>query len=88
MLVTSYGNQSEGNKGLTIPEFATVCEMAGKTLSENGCQLAFNLDGGNSSTMNFKQLDAKTNKMKYMKVNCPEIERFLSDIIYFATLVK
>ena len=88
MLVTSYGNQAEGNKGLTIPEFATVCEMAGKTLSENGCQLAFNLDGGNSSTMNFKQLDAKTNKMKYMKVNCPEIERFLSDIIYFATLVK
>ncbi len=88
MLVTSYGNQTEGNKGMTIPEFAAVCEMAGKELSENGCHLAFNLDGGNSTTMNFKRLDAKTGKMKYVKVNCPEIERFLSDIIYFATLVK
>ena len=94
MLVVSYGNQTKDargkslHKGLTIYEFAQVCEIAGKTLSENGCQLAFNLDGGNSTCMNFKALDAKTNKMKYMKVNCPEIERFLSDIIYFATLVK
>ena len=89
MLVTSYGNQTDGNKGLTIPEFAKVCEMAGRELNpENGCLLAFNLDGGNSSTMNFKRLDAASGKLKYVKVNCPEIERFLSDIIYFATLVK
>lgn len=89
MLVTSYGNQTDGNKGMTIPEFAKVCEMAGRELNpENGCLLAFNLDGGNSSTMNFKRLDAASGKLKYVKVNCPEIERFLSDIIYFATLVK
>lgn len=89
MLVTSYGNQTDGNKGLTIPEFAKVCEMAGRELNpENGCLLAFNLDGGNSTTMNFKRLDAASGKLKYVKVNCPEIERFLSDIIYFATLVK
>ena len=89
MLVTSYGNQSKGNKGMTIPEFAQVCEMAGRKLNpENGCLLAFNLDGGNSSTMNFKRLDEASGKLKYVKVNCPEIERFLSDIIYFATLVK
>lgn len=89
MLVTSYGNQTDGNKGLTIPEFAQVCEMAGRELNpENGCLLAFNLDGGNSTTMNFKRLDAASGKLKYVKVNCPEIERFLSDIIYFATLVK
>lgn len=89
MLVTSYGNQTDGNKGLTIPEFAQVCEMAGRELNpENGCLLAFNLDGGNSSTMNFKRLDKASGKLKYVKVNCPEIERFLSDIIYFATLVK
>lgn len=89
MLVTSYGNQTDGNKGLTIPEFAQVCEMAGRELNpENGCLLAFNLDGGNSSTMNFKRLDEASGKLKYVKVNCPEIERFLSDIIYFATLVK
>ena len=89
MLVTSYGNQTKGNKGLTIPEFAQVCEIAGRQLKpDTGCLLAFNLDGGNSSTMNFKQLDEKSGKLKYVKVNCPEIERFLSDIIYFATLVK
>ena len=89
MLVTSYGNQTDGNKGMTIPEFAKVCEMAGLELNpEGGCRLAFNLDGGNSTTMNFKRLDEKSGKLKYVKVNCPEIERFLSDIIYFATLVK
>jgi len=89
MLVCCYGNQTKGNKGMTIYEFAQVCELAGKELKpETGCQLAFNLDGGNSTTMNFKRLEAKTNKWKYIKVNCPEIERFLSDIIYFATLVK
>ena len=89
MLVCCYGNQTKGNKGMTIYEFAQVCEMAGKELKpEGGCQLAFNLDGGNSTTMNFKRLEAKTNKWKYVKVNCPEIERFLSDIIYFVTLVK
>ncbi len=89
MLVTSYGNQTKGNKGMTIPEFAKVCEIAGKALNpEGGCRLAFNLDGGNSTTMNFKRLDKESGKLKYVKVNCPEIERFLSDIIYFATLVK
>ncbi|MGN1370490.1 MAG: phosphodiester glycosidase family protein [Aristaeellaceae bacterium] len=89
MLVTSYGNQSQGNKGMTIPEFAQVCEIAGKALHpDGGCVLAFNLDGGNSTTMNFKRLDKATGTLKYVKVNCPEIERFLSDIIYFATLVE
>lgn len=89
MLVCCYGNQTKGNKGMTIYEFAQVCEMAGRELKpDTGCMLAFNLDGGNSTTMNFKQLDEKTGKLKYVKVNCPDIERFLSDIIYFATLVK
>jgi len=89
MMIVCYGNQTKGNKGMTIPEFAAVCDMAGRELNpEGGCKLAFNLDGGNSTAMLFKQLDAKSGKLKYVKVNCPEIERFLSDIIYFATLVK
>jgi len=89
MIVVSYGNQTKGNKGMTIPEFAAVCDMAGRELNpEGGCKLAFNLDGGNSTAMLFKQLDKKSGKLKYAKVNCPEIERFLSDIIYFATLVN
>ena len=28
----------------------------------------------------------KSGKLNYVKYNCPEIERDLSDIIYFATL--
>jgi exopolysaccharide biosynthesis protein len=89
MIVCCYGNQTKGNKGMTIPEFAAVCDMAGRELKpETGCKLAFNLDGGNSTALLFKQLDVKSGKLKYAKVNCPEIERFLSDIIYFATLVK
>jgi exopolysaccharide biosynthesis protein len=87
MLVASYGNQTKGNKGMTIYEFAQVCEQAGRALNpENGCLLAFNLDGGNSTTLNFKGM--RNNKFTYVKVNCPDIERQVSDIIYFATLVK
>ena len=87
MLITCSGPQSENNKGMTIPEFASLCEYVGKRLSENGCRLAFNLDGGNSATLIFKAPDSKGG-LSYVKVNCPEIERQLSDIIYFATLVK
>ena len=88
MLVASYGNQTKGNKGMTIYEFAQVCEIAGKKLNpENGCLLAFNLDGGNSTTLNFKGFNDKK-RFTYVKVNCPDIERQVSDIIYFATLVK
>jgi exopolysaccharide biosynthesis protein len=87
MLVASYGNQTKGNKGMTIYEFAQVCEQAGRALNpENGCLLAFNLDGGNSTTLNFKGM--RNNMFTYVKVNCPDIERQVSDIIYFATLVK
>ena len=87
LLITCSGPQSDNNEGMTIPEFAALCELTGNRLSENGCQLAFNLDGGNSATLIFKAPDNKGG-LSYVKVNCPEIERQLSDIIYFATLVK
>ncbi|MDD6684126.1 MAG: phosphodiester glycosidase family protein [Clostridiales bacterium] len=88
MLVTCNGSQTKNNKGMTIYEFAALCEKMGKELSENGCTLAYNLDGGNSATLVFKDKNAKTGKLSYVKYNCPEIERFLGDIIYFATLVN
>ncbi len=87
MLNTRSGPRSDNNMGMTIAEFAAVCLMAGKKLNENGCQLAFHLDGGNSATLVFKAMDAKGG-LNCVKVNCPEIERQLSDIIYFATLVR
>ncbi len=92
MIVTCSSEQASENKkvkdkGMTLQEFAAACEMAGKRLNENGCLLAFNLDGGNSATMNFKRQDAKAGKMVYAKIN-PGQERLLSDVIYFATLIK
>ena len=88
MLVTTEGPQSNGSKGMTIPELAALCEELGLKLCETGCRVAFNLDGGNSATMNFKQASPETGKLLYAKINSPEIERFLSDIVYFATLVE
>ena len=92
MIITCSSAQASENKkvkdkGMTMREFAQACEMAGKRLNENGCLLAFNLDGGNSATMNFKRRDAKTGALAYAKIN-PGQERFLSDVIYFATLIK
>ncbi|MBR3018456.1 MAG: phosphodiester glycosidase family protein [Clostridia bacterium] len=89
MLVSTNGPQSQGNKGMTIYEFAQVCEEAGKRLSENGCLIAYNLDGGNSAAMIFRAVNPESGKLAMKRVNSSDIsERHLSDIIYFATLVK
>ena len=84
---SDYEDKRPRDKGMTLMEFAQACLEAGYSLSENGCLICFNLDGGNSATMNFKRWDAKTGKLLYAKIN-PGQERFLGDIIYFATLVK
>ncbi|MBQ6961323.1 MAG: phosphodiester glycosidase family protein [Clostridia bacterium] len=91
MVIACNGPQSspKGDMGLTLYEFASICETAGKQLSENGCLLAYNMDGGNSAQMIFKALDTKKGALRYVKVSSPDIgERQLSDILYFATLVK
>ena len=89
MIVSTNGPQSQGNKGMTIYEFAHVCEEAGKRLSENGCRIAYNLDGGNSAAMIFRSVNPENGKLSMKRVNSYDIsERHLSDIIYFATLVK
>ena len=88
LLVTTAGPQSKGSKGMTIPELAQLVEELSLKFSPTGSSLAFNLDGGNSTTLVFKQQrkDGKEGLL-YAKVNSPEIERFLSDIIYFSTLM-
>ena len=88
LLLTTAGPQSKNSKGVTIPEFAKLMETIGKELSPTGCQLGFNLDGGNSTTLVFKTPRGTGNKLLYTKINSPEIERFLSDIIYFSTLQR
>jgi len=87
-LITSYGPQSKNNTGMTIYEFAQLCEQIGKELSEDGFKLAFNLDGGNSAAMIFRKRN-KNNNLEYVKINSMDVSpRKVSDIIYFATLVK
>ena len=89
MLVSTNGPQSPGNKGMTLEEFAHVCEDAGKRLNENGCRIAYNMDGGNSAAMIFREMDPVKGTLQMKRVNSFDIsERHLSDIIYFATLVK
>ena len=89
MIISTNGPQSPGNKGMTIYEFAKVCEDAGKRLSEGGCLVAYNLDGGNSAAMIFREINPETGRLRMKRVNSSDIsERHLSDIIYFATLVK
>lgn len=83
---SEYAGKRTKDKGMTIYEFAQVCQDVGKRLNENGCLIAYNLDGGNSATINFKQVN-QNGKLVYVKVN-PGQPRFLSDIIYFATLVR
>lgn len=88
MIVATSGPQSSGNRGLYLYELAQFCEDAGKRLSENGCILAYNMDGGNSATMVFREVDPTSGKLKMKRMNYADIsERTLSDIVYFATLV-
>ncbi|MBR3105735.1 MAG: phosphodiester glycosidase family protein [Clostridia bacterium] len=89
MLISTNGPQSPGNKGMTLYEFAHVCEESGKRLTENGCLIAYNLDGGNSAAMIFREFNPEKGVLQMKRVNSSDIsERHLSDIIYFATLVK
>ncbi len=88
MIVSTSGPQSEGSKGLYLYEFAQFCEIAGKRLNENGCILAYNMDGGNSATLVFSEIDPIKGELKMRRVNSADVnERTLSDIVYFATLV-
>ncbi len=91
LLITCDDPESKGNDGMTAYEFGQFCQDMGRMIyPETGCLLAYNLDGGNSTTMNFLGYSEKNTKTPYrmMKINNPEEERFLSDIIYFATLEK
>lgn len=86
MLITADGDSVTYTSGLTVAEFSALCAKLGKEVREEGFQLAYNLDGGNSSALIYKKW-AK-NKLAYRKLNMPNIGRPLSDMICFFTLVK
>lgn len=75
LIITSEGPEDPGSTGLKLWEFAELLELLG------GIQQAYNLDGGASSTLNFKKGNSS-----WGKINCPKnnSERPLRDIIYFA----
>lgn len=90
LLVVCYSDQltsPQEDTGLTIQQFAALCEQLGKELSENGCMLAYNLDGGSSASLVFFDHINPTKGPVCTKVN-EEKNRAIADMIYFATLVK
>ena len=70
--VATEGPENPGSVGLTLAQAAEL-------MAELGCQTAYNLDGGSSSTMVLD--NEKINALSSHKV------RSICDILYFATLV-
>ncbi len=73
--------------GMTLDVFAKLCEEVGKQLTPEGFKIAYNLDGGNSATLVFKRKNEE-GELVYQKVNMPERERGLADMICFVSLVQ
>lgn len=77
LAVTSEGPEDQGSAGLTMDQFAECLMEIDEKLTDYTIKVAYNLDGGSSSTMVFKnkKINAPTN---------PKV-RYLCDIIYFAS---
>lgn len=73
--------------GLTLDAFARLCEKVGNEMSPEGFKIAYNLDGGNSATLVFKRKNEE-GQLVYQKLNMPERERGLADMICFVSLVQ
>lgn len=87
-IITNDGDAQFYTEGLSVYDFASLCENVGYALKpEGGFKIAYNLDGGNSASLVFKQKDDNGNLI-YKKLNMPERERDLADMICFVTLVK
>lgn len=77
LAVTSEGPEDQGSVGLTMDQFCELLMTIDEELTDYTFKVAYNLDGGSSSTMVFKEtkINAPTNPKK----------RELCDIIYFAS---
>ena len=72
LCVATEGPENTGSVGLTLDEIAAFMDGL-------DCQIAYNLDGGSSSTMVLN--NEKINALSTGKI------RSIGDIVYFATLV-
>lgn len=87
MIITCDGDALTYTFGMTVMEFAQLCEKLGREVQPEGFRMAYNLDGGNSASLFFKRDDG-SGKLTYQKLNMPERERDLADMICFVSLVK
>ncbi len=78
LIIATEGPDNADSRGMTLYEIAKTTEEVGFSLSEHGCILSYNLDGGSSSTVIINN----------EKINAPGAKsRHINDIIYFATLI-
>jgi hypothetical protein len=87
MIITCDGDALNYTFGMTVPQFAALCETIGYQIQPEGFRMAYNLDGGNSASLFFKRPNMQ-NELVYQKLNMPERERDLADMICFVSLVK
>ena len=87
LIITCDGDAISYTFGMTVYEFAQLCEKVGREISPDGLRMAYNLDGGNSASLVFKRRD-ENGSLKYEKLNMPERERDLADMVCFVSLVK
>ncbi len=85
MIIVCDGDAMFYTFGLTIKDFAELCASVGKSVSPEGFRMAYNLDGGNSATLVFKRKNEQ-GELVYSKLNMPERERDLADLICFVSL--
>ena len=87
MIIVCDGDAIFYTFGLDVRSFAALCEELGKAAAPGGFKMAYNLDGGNSATLVFRQRNAK-GELVFNKLNMPERERDLADMICFVSLGK
>ena len=87
LVVTSEGPDNEKDAGLSLNEFVDCLRELEEKLEGYQIRVAFNLDGGNSATMVFK--DPNRNALKKINgLNNKNAERWIKDIIYFTSAWK
>ena len=85
-VITSDGDAVFHKAGLDLHSFSLLCEGIGYRFGPEGFKIVYNLDGGNSAALVFKRRDENGN-LTYQKLNVPERERDLADMICFVSLV-
>ena len=86
LFVTSEGPEDKNSVGLTLDQFVECLQEVDAALEDYDIRMAYNLDGGSSSTMVFKTPGEDSLK----KINAPTNPKIrqLCDIIYFVSAWK